>query len=220
MMMKPTPQFDISAPGTAGCVGRGWRRAVGLAVLGFVAAAGDLPAGNFRRPAPNAAVVLPNVPAVWNPTYRVGLVANNGMSRDIVACGSDWNFGSGVLWTHEGWQYAAYWDAPRQVSVARRQLPNGPWAVVSLPGYQRSETGDRGKGGAVSCGFGDGHEKVEMGISADGHIHLAFDHHVSTVHYRRTKLPVAANPAAHAWRADLFGGSTGGCDTVKTRFPL
>lgn len=139
------------------------------------------------------------------PKPSVSIVASNGMPKNIVARGSTWNFGSGSLWTHQGWQYAAYWDDARQVSVARRQLPSGSWAVVSLPGYQRTETENRGKGGAISRGFGDGHEKVAMGISPDGVIHLAFDHHVSTLRYRRSKLPVANDPAAHPWTADIFG---------------
>jgi hypothetical protein len=127
------------------------------------------------------------------------------MPRDIVPRGSQWNFGPGSLWTHQGWQYAAYWDDACQVSVARRQLPDGAWSAVSLPGYQRTATVDRGKGGEISQGFGDGHEKVAMGISADGFIHLSFDHHLSTLRYRTSRLPVAADPTAHPWSSDLFG---------------
>lgn len=136
---------------------------------------------------------------------RISTVAENGMPRDIVPRHADWNFGPGSLWTHKGWQYAAYWDEDRQVSVARRKLPTGGWSVVSLPGYQRTESGDRGKGGAISRGFGDGHEKVAMGISPDGFIHLSFDHHLSTLRYRTSKLPVADDPEVHDWTADLFG---------------
>lgn len=138
-------------------------------------------------------------------SQRVSRVGGNGMPKDIVPKGAAWNFGPGSLWTHQGWQYAAYWDDARQVAVARRQLPAGPWAVVSLPGYQRSESGNRGKGGKTTQGFGDSHEKVAMGISPDGVIHLAFDHHVSTLHYRTSKTAVAANPATVTWNADLFG---------------
>jgi hypothetical protein len=139
------------------------------------------------------------------PGLSVSIVASNGMPKNIVPRESSWNFGPGSLWTHQGWQYAAYWDEARQVSVARRQLPAGPWAVLSLPGYQRTETENRGKGGLISRGFGDAHEKVSMGISPDGVIHLAFDHHVSALRYQRSKLPAANNPSAHPWTADLFG---------------
>jgi hypothetical protein len=127
------------------------------------------------------------------------------MPKDVVKQGARWNFGPGSLWTHQGWQYAAYWDDARQVSVARRELPLGSWSVVSLPGYQRTENVNRGQAGPKARGFGDGHEKVAMGISSDGVIHLAFDHHVSTLHYRATKMPIANDPGSHQWRADLFG---------------
>lgn len=74
-------------------------------------------------------------PSPEQPRFRVFTVSSNGMPRNIVPKGADWNFGSGSLWTHQGWQYAAYWDDARQVSVARRQLPSGAWSVASLPGY-------------------------------------------------------------------------------------
>lgn len=133
------------------------------------------------------------------------LVAENGMPTDIVERHSQWNFGPGALQTFHGWQYAAYWDDAKQVSVARRRLPDGPWDVVSLSDYQRTSTGDRGKGGVISRGFGDGHEKVAMGISPDGYIHLSFDHHLSTLRYRRSIQPVARNPEKVSWDEELFG---------------
>lgn len=143
--------------------------------------------------------------AKGQPPFRVSTVGTNGMPRNIVPAGANWNFGPGALWTHKGWQYAAYWDEARQVSVARRKLPDDAWVVISLPDYQRTTNMNRGKGGVVSRGFGDAHEKVSLGISPDGFIHLAFDHHVSVLHYRRSKIPVADDPTAHAWSADLFG---------------
>ncbi|WP_413432942.1 BNR repeat-containing protein [Crateriforma spongiae] len=133
------------------------------------------------------------------------LVSENGMPFDIVDRHSQWNFGPGALQTFNGWQYAAYWDDTKQVSVARRKLPDGPWAVVSLSDYQRTSTGDRGKGGVISRGFGDGHEKVAMGISSDGYIHLSFDHHLSTLRYRRSIQPIAKAPERVVWNEKLFG---------------
>ena len=136
---------------------------------------------------------------------HLSTVAKNGMPKNIVKVGARWNFGPGSLWTHRGWQYAAYWDDACQVSVARRELPTGAWSTISLPGYQRTESTNRGKAGPKARGFGDGHEKVVMGISPDGIIHLAFDHHVSTLHYRTSKKDVANNPTKHKWTPGLFG---------------
>lgn len=151
------------------------------------------------------------------PPVRISVVGTGAMPRDIVTpgqTGHKWNFGPGALRTYRGWQYAAYWDEARQVSVARRKLSSGPWMVVSLPGYRRSETGNRG--------FGDGHEKVSLGISPDGVIHLAFDHHVDTLHYRVSRPGVANDPAAHAWGTDLFGSvrdSLGGPKIETVTYP-
>ncbi|KAA1261787.1 hypothetical protein LF1_43470 [Rubripirellula obstinata] len=143
------------------------------------------------------------------PTMVMSVVGNNAMPTNIVKPGSRWNFGPGSLWTHRGWQYAAYWDDKKQVSVARRQLPNGntpgsPWSVLSLPGYQRTDNIDRGKGGKISRGFGDGHEKVAMGISDDGYLHLSFDHHLSTLRYRHSLQPIANAPETANWNAEAF----------------
>jgi hypothetical protein len=170
----------------------------------------------------HAADVFSRAPATGQPECRMSIVGENGMPKNIVPKGAAWNFGPGSLWTHKGWQYAAYWDDARQVSVARRQLPSGTWSIVSLPGYQRTATENRGTAGPVARGFGDGHEKVSMGISPDGVIHLAFDHHMSTLHYRTSKPGVANDPAAHAWTADLFGpvqDNLGGLKLVSVTYP-
>lgn len=153
---------------------------------------------------------------------RISTVSANGMPKSIVPAGADWNFGPGALQSFNGWQYAAYWDDACQVSVARRQLPDGPWALISLPGYKRTASIDRGKGGAVSRGFGDGHEKISLGISPDGYIHLAFDHHVSTLHYRRSRVPIANSPTNYVWQADLFGpvqANLGGPNIESVTYP-
>lgn len=153
---------------------------------------------------------------------RTSLVSKTGMPTHIVKPGAQWNFGPGSLWTHKGWQYAAYWDDSKQVTVGRRKLPQGDWETMSLPDYQRTATGDRGKGGIKSRGFGDGHEKVSMGISPDGVIHLSFDHHLSTLRYRHTVLPVADNPSAHKWTSTLFSpvlDNLGGAQITKVTYP-
>lgn len=136
---------------------------------------------------------------------EVSTVTKMGMPRTIVPKGARWNFGSGALQTYRNWQYAAFWDANAQVTVARRELPQGAWQCVSLGGYQRTSSINRGNAGPIARGFGDGHEKVAMGISSDGVIHLAFDHHVSTLHYRCSRPGLANDPTQFTWSEDLFG---------------
>lgn len=135
---------------------------------------------------------------------EISLMTDTGMPANIVERRSQWNFGRGALQTYRGWQYAAFWDVNRQVSVARRELPKGKWECISLGGYERTSDTNRGKAGPKARGFGDGHEKVAMGISADGVIHLAFDHHGSTLHYRFSLPRVANDPPEHVWDESLF----------------
>ncbi|WP_186775443.1 BNR repeat-containing protein [Rubripirellula tenax] len=129
------------------------------------------------------------------------------MPKTIVRPGALWNFGAGALQTYRGWQYAAFWDASKQVTVARRELPQGTWECASLGGYQRTSNINRGSAGPKARGFGDGHEKVAMGISSDGVIHLAFDHHVSTLHYRCSRPGLANKPKEFTWTEALFGAA-------------
>lgn len=137
--------------------------------------------------------------------FEVSTVSDEGMPETIVRPGAHWNFGPGALQTYRGWQYAAFWDASKQVTVARRELPKGAWESASLGGYQRTSNINRGHAGPKAQGFGDGHEKVAMGISSDGVIHLAFDHHVSTLHYRCSRPELANAPTEFTWSTELFG---------------
>lgn len=134
----------------------------------------------------------------------VSVVSDAGMPKTIVKQAATWNFGPGALQTYQGWQYAAFWDSNCQVSVARRKLPGSDWECVSLGGYKRTSDTNRGNAGPKARGFGDGHEKVAMGISTDGVIHLAFDHHGSTLHYRRSHSGVANRPEQFDWTQTLF----------------
>ena len=168
-----------------------------------------------------AAVCLASA-SVFGEETRVTKVSENGMPKDIVPKGNRWNFSSDAVWTHKGWQYAAYWDDSTQVSVARRQLPDGDWKVTSLAGCKRTSTENRGKGGSTSRGFGDGHEKVAIGISPDGYIHLSFDHHLSELRYRVSKAPVADQPDKYEWDSALFGpveNNLGGGRIVSVTYP-
>jgi len=108
--------------------------------------------------------------------------------------------------TFNGWQYTTYYDADRHVCLGRRQLPDGAWEVIRFMDYF--------KGGY------DSHNVVTFGICAgDGSLHLAFDHHGSTLHYRASVPGVATSPESTAWNASLFGPVTnrlGSAGTVSS----
>lgn len=101
-------------------------------------------------------------------------------------------FQQDAIHTATGWQYVAYYDGRRKVCVARRHLPAGPWQVLRLPDYKFKSD--------------DAHNTISLGIcEQDGTIHLAFDHHVTPLHYTVTKPGVALYPDNYPWDASLFG---------------
>lgn len=103
------------------------------------------------------------------------------------------SFQQNVLVTYNGWQYITYYNGSRHVCVGRRQLPSGSWDVIELTDYTLSTTTDA-------------HNVVTMGICPNnGTIHLSFDHHGGTLHYRVSQINVATNPGSITWAAALFG---------------
>jgi hypothetical protein len=101
-------------------------------------------------------------------------------------------FQQDALHTTAGWQYVAYYDSQRHVAVARRRLPKGEWQSIHFLDYDFKSI--------------DAHNTISLGIcEQDGTIHLAFDHHVSPLHYRVSKPGVAIHPDLVKWDVSLFG---------------
>ena len=102
------------------------------------------------------------------------------------------SFQQDMLVSHMGYQYIGYYDAEGYVCVGRKKLPYGNWEVLRLTDY--TFTSD------------DAHNVVTLGICPkDGTIHLAFDHHVDPLNYRRSAKGVASRPSETAWTGSLFG---------------
>jgi hypothetical protein len=126
---------------------------------------------------------------VINPSAMTLPDATFGKQINIMAYQQD------ALISHNGWQYAAYYNADHFVCVSRRKLPSGSWEHAVLNDYTQSTV--------------DSHNVVSMGICPnDGTIHLAFDHHVSTLHYRISQAGIATDPESAAWSSSLFGPVT------------
>lgn len=90
-----------------------------------------------------------------------------------------------------GFQYATYYDAQRQVCIARRKLPNGPWESIHFSDYRVQAT--------------DNHWPACLGIcSGDGTIHLVFD---DGLRYRISCTNLATRPSDFKWEASLFSGA-------------
>jgi hypothetical protein len=102
------------------------------------------------------------------------------------------SFQQDAVVTCENRQYVAYYDGGRRVCIARRELPRGEWEVVRFEDYNFQSN--------------DAHNIISLGICPrDGTIHLAFDHHGHSLHYRSSKKDVAKKPENFAWEPSLFG---------------
>ena len=117
------------------------------------------------------------------------------------------NFPNGIthqqfpMRTNRGYQYAIYYDHDRQLCVGRRKLPAAPWEVIRFTDYKITNN--------------DTHNVAVLGICEnDGTIHLTWDHHVSDLHYRRSKVGAANNPESTPWTTDLFGPITKVLDRI------
>ncbi|WP_157987891.1 BNR repeat-containing protein [Jiangella endophytica] len=92
-------------------------------------------------------------------------------------------------------QYATYVDHEGRVCVARRRWPDGAWQHIAFDDHVIDHD--------------DVHNVPVIGVCpADGTVHLAFDHHVSPLHYRVSRPGVATSPDGVEWSEALFGAIT------------
>ncbi len=78
------------------------------------------------------------------------------------------------LYTHRDIQLAAFYDADRKMTVAKRHLDSGDWQLVRLPEQVQW----------------DSHNSIVMTIDEDDYIHLSGNMHVKPLVYFRTKEPL------------------------------
>jgi hypothetical protein len=72
------------------------------------------------------------------------------------------------------YQFAAYYAADASVVVARRDLGSVKWDIATQP---------------FKGNVADAHNDVVLGISADGLVHVSYDHHGNPLHYRVSGKP-------------------------------
>ncbi len=106
------------------------------------------------------------------------------------------------LITHQGYQYSAWYhngSNDENIYVSRRKLTGTTWETI--------DTGhglENGDATASSPGRRwDSHNVISMGISNDGRIHLAYDHHVDRLRYLTTD-PGVATSSGGAWNQAIF----------------
>lgn len=83
-------------------------------------------------------------------------------------------FRKNSLVTHEGVQYAAYYDAERYVVLARRRAGSSRWTV------QRSQYQGKAQ---------DAHNGISIMADGAGYLHVAWDHHDNPLRYARSRSP-------------------------------
>ncbi|MCU0780147.1 MAG: BNR repeat-containing protein [Akkermansiaceae bacterium] len=87
------------------------------------------------------------------------------------------------LLSHPPYQFAAYYDAARRMTVARRRLGETGWSFTRLPS---------------TLGW-DSHNDVTMAVDRDGHLHVSGNMHgVPLVYFRTNRAgdPESLEPAA------------------------
>ena len=101
------------------------------------------------------------------------------------------------LLTHAPYQYAAYYDAERRMTVAQRRLDGTRWTITRLPSV---------------LGW-DSHNYVTMAVDRDGHLHLSGNMHAVPLVYFRTTAPL--NAASLERVASMVGNREG-----KATYPV
>lgn len=122
-------------------------------------------------------------------------------ARGVVTYGNTANVASfqqdGIL-TYLGWQYTAWYRGNRRAVIARRKLPNGPWASTELDFNLYSD---------------DSHNTIAMAVTpCDGRLHIAFPTHANAISYTRSVVGVADRPGHVEWLSRLF-------ERTKSSFP-
>ncbi|WP_437937916.1 BNR repeat-containing protein [Sorangium sp. So ce341] len=179
--------------GGAGATSPGSTGAGGGATASGATASGT-PASGATSGSGGAEAVAPGIVK-----HAEGKLAESGLT--VVSYGGYLNgesFQQDAIVSFGGYQYTAFWNTNRNVVLARRQLPAGPggpageWQKFDFKDYRLSAD--------------DAHNTISLGIApGDGTLHLAFDHHGSTLHYRRSVTGLLTDPEGTAWAAASFG---------------
>ena len=107
-----------------------------------------------------------------------------------------------VLTTFEDFQYAAFYSypatvetpltpqTPRYVCLSRRATKAGcsAWEAIVFEDYAQT--------------IDDGHNTISLGISSDGTLHFAFDHHCNRLRLRTSAVGLAKDPSR--WSTEFF----------------
>jgi hypothetical protein len=114
------------------------------------------------------------------------------------------------LITFGGYQFATWYhngaNNEQDIFLARRDLsdPSNTWQAFDT-GYDLRNGDEDGDG--TGAGSWDSHNVIGMGISGDGRIHLAYDHHVDNLRYLTTRGTNVATISNSDWARRTTGSS-------------
>ncbi len=193
-----TPEGSTSGGG-AGGGGANAGGATGATIPAVTGAGGDTAASGTTTSATTsgggggAEAVAPGIVKLAE-----GKLAESGLT--VVSYGGYLNgesFQQDAIVSFGGYQYTAFWNTSRNVVLARRQLPASPGGDGGA--WQKFDFKDH------RLSADDAHNTISLGIApGDGTLHLAFDHHGSTLHYRRSVAGLLTDPEGTAWAAASF----------------
>lgn len=83
-------------------------------------------------------------------------------------------FRKNSLVTHQGVQYAAYYDAERYLVLAKRKSGASDWTVQRTQYQGKAE---------------DAHNSISIMVDGAGYLHVAWDHHDNPLRYARSTAP-------------------------------
>lgn len=83
-------------------------------------------------------------------------------------------FRTNSLASHNGYQYAAYYDSLANVMLAKRKLGSRTWEIRQT----------QYKGNVL-----DAHNIISIMVDGDGYLHMAWDHHGNPLHYCKSVQP-------------------------------
>ncbi len=89
-----------------------------------------------------------------------------------------------ALLTERGYQFVAYYDAERRITVAGRKLGTATWTRVQPPGVPVPRVNRMSN----VTGW-DSHNTLRLALDRDGCLHLAGNMHVNPLVYYRTRQP-------------------------------
>lgn len=130
-----------------------------------------------------------------NAKLPIDIVTTTGGNGSGTSDGTNFvSFQQNAITTYKGYQYVVYWTPAFHVCISRKKMPEGTWEPLELPDYTTS-----------SGHLSDGHYDISLGICEnDGTMHLAFDHHGNTLHYRMSVPGIANNPDSADWLPASF----------------